>query len=105
MIVGFLIWSIIAILLTGIGIWTWNSKGAAGFFAGVKPPEVKDIKKYNHAVAILWFAYAIVFELFGIPLLFYKQNPTGFVFSVLGVVFSSLGLAIGYHLILSKYGK
>ena len=105
MIVGFIIWSIIAILLIGIGIWTWNAKSAAGFFAGVKPLEVKDVRKYNHAVAILWFAYAIVFWLFGIPLLVLKQNSAGFVFSFLGVVFSSLGLGIGYHLILSKYSK
>ena len=105
MIVGLLIWSIIAILLIGIGIWTWNSKGAAGFFAGVKPPEVTDIKKYNHSVAILWFVYALVFESFGIPLLLLKQNSAGFVVSILGVVFSSLGLAISYHLISSKYSK
>ena len=49
--IGFIIWSLITLILVGIGIWAWNAKEAAGFFAGIKPPKVKDIKKYNSSVA------------------------------------------------------
>ena len=60
---GFIIWSVVALVLAGIGIWDWNSKTAVGFYSGIKPPEVKDVKKYNHAVAKLWFIYALIFEI------------------------------------------
>ena len=49
--IGFIIWSLITLILVGIGIWAWNAKEAAGFFAGIKPPKVKDIKKYNSSIA------------------------------------------------------
>lgn len=105
MIVGFVIWSIVALLLCGIGVWSLKSKKAVGFFAGVEPPEVDDIKKYNHEVAVLWFVYAGVFELFGIPLLFLKQNSAGFVIPILGVVLASIGLAVTYTIIMTKHQK
>jgi len=75
---GFIVWSIIALILIGIGIGGWKSNKAVGFFSGVKPPEVSDVRKYNHSVAVLWFAYAALFELLGIPFLFLKQNSAGF---------------------------
>jgi hypothetical protein len=82
----------------GIGIWSYRSKEPVGFFSGVKPPEVKDTKKYNHAVAILWFVYAALLEIMGIPLLFLKQNPAGFIPVLLGTVFISIGLVVGGRL-------
>lgn len=105
MLAGFIVWSVVALLLCGIGVLALRSNKAVGFFAGVKPPEVVDVKKYNHAVAIIWFLYAGVVELFGIPLLFLKQNSALFVVSILGVVMSSIGLAIAYTLIEAKYTK
>lgn len=105
MIAGFIIWSVVAVLLCGIGIWAWKSNKAVGFFAGVGAPEVSDVKKYNHAVAKIWFVYAGVFELLGLPLLFLKQNPALFIVSVLGVVMASIGMAIAYVAVSSKYEK
>ena len=105
MTIGFVIWSIVFLMLVGIGIWTWRSDKAAGFFAGTKPPEVTDIRKYNHSVAVLWFAYAVLFELLGLPLLFLKQNSAGFLGSILGVPVISIALMIVYHRILRKYEK
>ena len=105
MIAGFIIWSIVAVLLFGIGIWAWKSNKAVGFFSGVKPPEVNDIRKYNRSVAVLWFVYAVLFELLGIPFLFLKQNSAGFLLSVLGVPVISIALMIAYNLILAKYKK
>ena len=106
MILGFLIWSIVCIALFGIGIYDWRAEKAVGFFTGSEPPKVKDVKKYNHAVAKLWFGYAIVMELFGIPLLFVKQNSAWIVLLILGTVFASIGLAVIYVVgIEGKYVK
>ncbi len=105
MIIGFIIWSVVAIIVASVGIVSWRSEKPAGFFAGVKAPEVNDTVKYNHAVGNLWFAYAGIFECFGIPFLFSEQNSAIFVIPVLGVVFLSIGLAVGYVIIAAKYQK
>ena len=100
--IGFIIWSFITLILVGIGIWAWIAKEAAGFFAGIKPPKIKDVKKYNHSVAMLWFAYAALFEGLGVPLLFLQKNSAGFVIPYLGVVVITIGLVIVYNMILNK---
>ena len=105
MIIGFVIWSITSAVMLGIGIWSYRSKEPVGFFSGVKPPEVKDTKKYNHAVAILWFVYAVLLEILGIPLLFLKQNSAGFVLPLIGTVLISIGLAVGYTFVEKKHRK
>ena len=105
MLIGFIIWSSITLLLLGIGIWAWNSGTPVSFFSGVKPPEVKDVRKYNHSVAVLWFVYAVLFELLGIPFLFLKQNRALFVVSILGTVGITFGLVIAYQRILQKCRK
>ena len=105
MIFGFVIWSIVFLVLLGIGIWAWKSDQAVGFYTGTKPPEVTDVRKYNRSVAVLWFAYAGLFELLGLPFLFLKQNSAGFLGSILGVPVISIALMIVYHRILRKYEK
>ena len=105
MILGFIIWSIVCIVLVVIGIISWNSKTPAGFYSGVKPPEVTDTVKYNHSVGILWFVYAGVFELCGVPLMFLKQNSAGFVFLILGTVFCTIAFVVAYNFILEKYRR
>ena len=105
MIIGFVIWSITSVIMLAIGIWSYRSEKPVGFFTGAKPPEVKDTKKYNHAVAILWFIYAVLLELFGIPLLFLKQNSAGFIPVFLGTIFITIGLMVGYVAIERKYRK
>lgn len=103
MIAGFVIWSAVAVLIIGIGIWSWNAKKPVGFYAGTAPPKVTDLRKYNHAVGILWFVYAALFELLGIPLLYSKQNAAVFVVTVLGVVFITIALMTAYNRILARY--
>jgi len=105
MLIGFIIWSAVSLLLLGIGFWSWNSGKAVGFYSGVKPPEVKDVRKYNHSVAVLWFVYALLFWLLGIPFLFLKQNSALFLLSILGTVAITLALVIAYQKILQKYRK
>lgn len=103
MIPGFILWSVVFLILLGIGLWAWKSDKAVGFYTGTKPPEVTDVRKYNHSVGILWFVYAGLFELLGLPFLFLKQNAAGFLWVVLGVVVISIGLMIVYSRILRIY--
>jgi len=103
MIFGFVIWSIVFLVLLGIGIWAWKSDKVVSFYTGTKPPEVTDIRKYNRAVAILWFVYAGLFELLGLPFLFLKQNAAGFLWVILGVIAITIALMIFYNRILHKY--
>lgn len=103
MIPGFILWSVVFLILLGIGLWAWKSDKAVGFYTGTKPPEVTDVRKYNRSVGILWFVYAGLFELLGLPFLFLKQNAAGFLWVVLGVVAISIGLMIVYSRILRMY--
>ncbi len=105
MIMGFVIWSIVFAIMLGIGIWSYRSEKPVGFFTGTKPPEVKDAKKYNHAVGILWFSYAVLLELFGVPFLFLEQNSAGFIPVYLGTIVISIGLMVGYVVIEKKHRK
>ena len=72
MIIGFVIWSFCAVLFFIVGVVDLKSAKQVGFFTGVKPPKITDVKKYNKAVALLWFITGIVFELIGLPFLFLK---------------------------------
>ena len=105
MLIGFIVWTACAVIMLVIGIVSWISKKPAGFFAGVEPPKVTDVKKYNHSVAILWFVYGILFELLGLPFLSYKQNSPVFILTLLGTVAITLGLVIAYHFILNRFEK
>ena len=105
MVFGFVIWSIVFLVLLGVGIWAWKSDKAVGFFTGTKPPEVTDVRKYNRTVAALWFAYAALFELLGLPFLFLKQNAPGFLWSVAGVPAITIALMIIYNRILRRYER
>ena len=105
MIIGFVIWSMVFLVLLGIGIWTWKSDKAVGFYTGTKPPDVTDVRKYNRSVAILWFVYAGLFEFMGLPFLFLKQNSPspGFLWPIAGVPAITIALIIVYNRILRKY--
>lgn len=101
--IGFIIWSLVGLALVGFGIYSFRAKEPVGFWTGVAPPKVKDVKKYNHAVAILWFVYAALYELFGVPLLFLEQNSAGFVPVILGTVATTIGMMVAYSMIEKKY--
>ncbi len=105
MIFGFVIWSLVALVLVGIGIRAWKSEKAVGFYTGTKPPEVTDVRKYNRAVAVLWFVYAGLFGLLGLPLLFGKRNTPVFLLSIAGVPVISIALMFVYNMILRRYER
>lgn len=103
MVGGFIIWSICALIFAGIGISCRKSKEAAGFFTHTKASNVKDVKGYNNAVAILWFVAGSVFEIIGIPFLFLEQNSPFFVLMILAVVVGLIIMMVVYLKIEAKY--
>lgn len=105
MIIGFIIWSIVAVIFLGIGNSCRKSNEAVGFFTFVKPPVVEDVKHYNNAVSILWFVVAGVFEIIGIPFLFFKQDSPLFIFIIFAVVFLIIVMMFVYLRIEAKYKK
>ena len=105
MMIGLIIWSMVSLVLLGIGIRAWKSDRAVGFYSGTNPPEVTDVRKYNRSVAVLWFVYAGLFGILGLPLLFLKQAPLGFLWSVAGVPLISIALMIVYNRILGRYER
>ena len=56
MIIGFVIWSIVAVIFLGIGVACRRADNAMGFFTFIKPPVVTDVKQYNKTVSILWLS-------------------------------------------------
>ena len=104
MIIAFVIVTICMSFFAGIGIWAWKSKEPVGFFTGIKPPKVKDVTAYNHAVAKIWVGFSIAFEIvIGVPLLFLKQNSAGFVFPTLLCLLLVIGMAVAYIRVEAKY--
>ena len=105
MIIGFIIWTLCALLFFAIGISSWNSKKEVGFFTWVKPNQMQDVTSYNHAVAKIWIVFGILFELLGIPFLFFEQNSPIFLLSAVGTIFLIIGICIAYMKVESKYRK
>ena len=103
MLPAFIIWTVCALCLIGIGGYALKSQKAVGFWAGAKEPEVTDVGQYNRAVAILWFVYGGCFELLGIPFLFLKQNSAGFVPVYLGAIVLTIALPVAYTIIEKKH--
>ena len=105
MIIGFVIWSIAAIIFLGIGISCRKSNEAVGFFSFVEPPTVKDVTAYNNAVAVLWFVAAGLLEVIGIPILFLEQNSPLFIPIIFAVVILVAVMMVVYLKIEAKYKK
>lgn len=101
--IAFIIWTLVAVLFLCIGISCRKSKDAVGFFTGCKPPQMKDVKKYNQAVSTLWFVSAGIFEILGVPFLFLEQNSAGFIPIIFAVVYGVLLMTAVYLKIESKY--
>lgn len=103
-IMAFIIWAIVALIFVFVGIYAWNAKEPVGFFTFQKPPEVSDVKGYNHAVAKLWFAFATVMVLLGLPLLT-GQNSPYVIISVFGMMFGVIGMIVAYLKVEKKYKR
>ena len=103
MLIAFVIWSAVAVIFLAIGVSAWKAKEAVGFFTFVDPPQVKDIRRYNHAVAKLWFVAAVILEILGVPMLRLKQNSPQITFTILGVMILVITMAVVYLRIEAKY--
>lgn len=86
-----------------IGIVCRKAEKPIGFFANAEPPKVKDVRKYNDAVSLIWFYGGGVMELLGVPLLFCRQNSPVFIISVIGAVFTVIAMAAVYMMTEDKY--
>lgn len=103
--IGFIIWAIFGGIMIGIGVSAFFSKKAVGFWTNVKPFPVKDVGKYNRATGKLFVLYGVIFTALGIPLVD-GQNSPYIMFSVLGVMFETIGVMAIYSLvIMKKYRK
>ena len=105
MLIGFIIWSVVAVAFIVLGIVSRNAKEAVGFFSNVKAPEVSDVVNYNKAVSNIWFVFAILFEAIGVPILYMQQNSPLFLVIVLGAMFLSVGIMVAYMNVSIKYKK
>ena len=100
---AFVIWTLCVLIFLGIGIFDWRAQKPVGFYSGIKPPQVSDVKKYNHAVAVLWIVSAVLMELMALPFLFGRQKSLVFLVPVLGTVAIVLAMPVVYNRILKKY--
>lgn len=105
MFIGFVVWSMIAVIFLCIGVSCRKAQEAVGFFTFAKPPIVKDVKKYNNAVSVLWFVSAGTMEIIGIPFLFLEQNSPLFIFIGLAVMAGVIAMMIAYIRIEANYRK
>ena len=103
MFIGFVVVSMVALVLLSIGISCRRANEAVGFFTFIKPPKVENVKDYNIAVSILWFVAAGVTEILGIPMLFLEQNSPIFIFVMFAVVILVIAMMIAYIKIEAKY--
>ena len=101
---GFIIWAIVGAIKVFIGIGSLFSKKAVGFWANIDVFPVKDIKRYNRAVGVLFICYGIIFSALGIPLLG-GQNTPYILLSVLGVMIETILLMTIYNLVIAKRYK
>lgn len=103
MVIGFIIWTIVASIFLIIGLSCRKSKEAVGFFTGAKPPKVKNVTAYNHAVAKIWFLFTIILEIIGIPILFIQQNSPVALIVIGATVILVIAIMIAYTQVEKKY--
>lgn len=105
--VGFIIFTLMVFIFVVMGVNTWRSNEAVGFFTGVEPPKIKEqyVKKYNHSVAVIWFVFSAILEIFGLPLLFFQQNSPYFIIPVLGIMFLVIGIIVAFLMVQNHFMK
>lgn len=109
MIIAFIVWSLVAVLFLVIGLVDRKSEKPVGFWSNAKPwsnvkkLEVTDIRAYNNAVSTIWIVFAIVFEILGLPFLFFGQNSLVFLAVMAGVVVLIIGIMFAYVKVEGKY--
>ena len=100
--IAFFIWCTVSLLFAGIGIYALNSKKPVRFWNISQKIQVHDVRRYNRAISLLWFVFAGVFLLLGLPLLS-GQNTPAVLITILGSVFACILLMAVYNRIEGKY--
>lgn len=85
-----------------MGVAACVSKKAVRFWNISQQIQVSDVRKYNKAVAKMWFVFAVLFAALGLPVLA-GQNSAWSVISILGGMFWAVALMIVYTRIEKKY--
>ncbi len=102
---AFIIWSLVGLGFTVMGICTLFATKPVGFWANEKMFEVTDVKRYNRAAGWLWILFGAIFALLGIPLL-KGQNSATLLIPVLGVMLEVIVcMAVYLQVIEKKYRK
>ena len=105
MMIGFILWSLTALLFLAIGFSCRKAIEPVGFFTFAKAPDVKNVHEYNKAVAKLWFVSAVVFWVIGIPLLLLEQNDPLALIVMFAAMIWAVGIMVMYLKIEGKYKK
>ncbi len=100
-VIGFIIWCAVGGMFVCLAVASWFSKKPVGFWANAQVFEVTDVKKYNHAVAKLFFVFGMVMIPLGIPLLA-GQNSAWALLSVAGVMAEAIAIMAVYTLVIEK---
>ena len=101
MLTGFIIWAACGAMFVLLGVYCLFAKKPCGFWANVKEAQVKDVRGYNRAMALLWIAFGVVFALLGLPMLD-EENPAMMMFSCLGVMAEAIAAMIVYTTVIDK---
>ena len=96
----FLLWSICGVLFMFFGIYALCAKKPVRFWNIQETIQVNDVKKYNRAMAKLWFAAAVSFIIIGIPLVIGYQAAW---ITMLGSMWWAIALMVVYTRIEKKY--
>lgn len=106
-IIGYIIWLMVSCVFFIIGIVSRKSKLPVGFFANVRATEeseIADIRGYNHAVARIWFVFAVVLAPLGLPLLAGQNSPLVMI-TVVGSLWLCIAIYVMYMRVEKKYRK
>lgn len=99
---GFLMWLPGGAAFMFLGIYAMCAKEPVRFWNIGELVQVTDVKKYNRAMAKLWFVSAVVWVILGIPLLM-GQNSAWVTVPVLGGMCWAVALMVAYTRIEKKY--
>lgn len=100
-ILAFVPWALFGCFMIGLGIISFSSKKAVGFWANMETFPVRDIKAYNRATGKLFIIYGLIFIVLGVPLLS-GQNTPYILISVLGVMIETIAMMAIYSLYITK---
>lgn len=100
---AFIMWAALGFIFMLMGIYDIFSKRTVpfGFWANVKPAPVKDVKKYNRAMGVLFLIFGIVFVLLGLPLLAGQNSPL-IIISILGAMLEAILAMAVYSLAIER---